>query len=262
MNSATEPESDYSDDFITRLEFKWGEGFLSPGGEAEIAEMLKNTNLSGRKVLDIGCGLGAIDMLLVEKHDAAEVTGIDVQEKLLDKAIQLASDKRLSSKIKFQLVEPGPLPFPTETFDIVFSKDALIHIPDKANLYSEIYRVLRRGGLFIASDWYKADGPCGKLANFLANDLGLSIGLETLNATSKLLSEIGFAEVKERDRHEWFREDAKQDLEKMKGPMHEAFVKTAGEEGARLGIAMNEKMVSILDSGELRPGHICAAKPK
>jgi SAM-dependent methyltransferase len=261
MNSDTGSESEYPDGFITRLQFKWGEGFLSPGGEEEVAEMLKNANLSGCKVLDIGCGLGAIDVLLVEKHGAAEVIGIDVEKPLLDKAIQLARDEGLSSKIEFQLVEPGPLPFPSESFDIVFSKDALIHIPDKAKLYSDIYRALRPGGMFVASDWYKADGPCAELANFLINDLGLSIGLETLEETSKLLSRIGFAEVKGRDRHDWFREDARQDLERLKGPMYEAFIKTVGEEGAQLGIAMNEKMVSILDAGELRPGHFCATKP-
>lgn len=60
MNSPTEPESEYPDEFIARLQFKWGEGFLSPGGEDEVGEMLKNINISGCKVLDIGCGLGAM----------------------------------------------------------------------------------------------------------------------------------------------------------------------------------------------------------
>ena len=261
MNSPTEPESEYPDEFIARLQFKWGEGFLSPGGEDEVGEMLKNKNISGCKVLDIGCGLGAIDVLLVENHGAAEVVGVDVEKPLLDKATRLVRNKGLSSKIKFRLVEPGPLPFPSNTFDIVFSKDALIHIPDKAGLYGDIYRILKPGGMFIVSDWYKADGPCEKLANFMVKDLGLSIELQTLEATSKLVSQIGFTKVNKRDRHDWFREDARQDLEKLKGPMHEAYVGEVGEEGAQLGIAMNEKIVSILDAGELRPGHLCAAKP-
>ena len=165
------------------------------------------------------------------------------------------------SALKFRLVEPGPLPFPSNTFDTVFSKDALIHIPDKVSLYRDIYRILKPGGMFIVSDWYKADGPCEELANFMVKDLGLSIELQTLEATSKLVSQIGFTKVNKRDRHDWFREDARQVLKKLKGPMHEAYVGEVGEEGAQLGIAMNEKIVSILDAGELRPGHLCAAKP-
>ena len=48
---------------------------------------------------------------------------------------------------------PGPLPFADASFDIVFSKDALLHVPDKDALFAEIFRVLKPGGVFAASDW-------------------------------------------------------------------------------------------------------------
>ena len=53
----------------------------------------------------------------------------------------------------FQLVEPGPLPFADQSFDAVFTKDAIVHIPDKPPFYREVLRVLRPGGLFVGSDW-------------------------------------------------------------------------------------------------------------
>ena len=38
-------------------------------------------------------------------------------------------------------------------FDIVFSKDSIVHIPDKHALMAEVFRVLKPGGRFVASDW-------------------------------------------------------------------------------------------------------------
>ena len=45
------------------------------------------------------------------------------------------------------------LPFAEESFDVVFSKDAIIHVADKRLLAAEIHRVLKSGGIFAASDW-------------------------------------------------------------------------------------------------------------
>jgi hypothetical protein len=52
----------YAKDFTDALQFMWGDGFLSPGGPEEVAEMLAGIDLSGKRVLDIGSGLGGIDL--------------------------------------------------------------------------------------------------------------------------------------------------------------------------------------------------------
>jgi len=46
-----------------------------------------------------------------------------------------------------------PVPFPPHTFDIVFSKDSIAHIADKEGLAADVFRLLRPGGWFVASDW-------------------------------------------------------------------------------------------------------------
>jgi phosphoethanolamine N-methyltransferase len=45
-----------------------GRGFLSPGGAAEVEYLLEGTDIAGCSVLDIGCGLGAVDELLISRH--------------------------------------------------------------------------------------------------------------------------------------------------------------------------------------------------
>jgi len=72
------------------LQLVWGDGFLSAGGEEEVARLLEGTDISGCHVLDIGCGLGAIDELLVSRHGAGSVIGIDV-----DPALLLQMDARI-----------------------------------------------------------------------------------------------------------------------------------------------------------------------
>jgi len=73
----------YTQPLITLLESIWGEGFLSPGGAAEIARLVQDHDFTGKSLLDIGCGAGGIDIALIQNHGAGYVTGIDVEDTVL-----------------------------------------------------------------------------------------------------------------------------------------------------------------------------------
>ena len=145
----------YPEDTREKLELVWGEGFLSPGGPSEVSRILGTNSVSDCKVLDIGSGAGGVDVCLVRDHHAASVVGIDVDPGLIEIAITRAQQLNLGNQISYQLVEPGPLPFNNESFDIVFSKDAIIHVPDKQSIYSQAHRVMRPGGMLLVSDWLR-----------------------------------------------------------------------------------------------------------
>ena len=51
-------ENEYGDAMVAMCELVWGEGFMAPGGEGNVAKMVEGIDLEGRRVLDIGCGLG------------------------------------------------------------------------------------------------------------------------------------------------------------------------------------------------------------
>ena len=114
MAGNEEHQSEYSDDLIARLELLWGDGFLSPGGAAEVAIVLEGLDVAGRHVLDVGCGLGVIDVLLVREHGAQSVIGIDVEQNFIDRAMSRVTEAGLSDRISFQQVQPGPFPFPDQ----------------------------------------------------------------------------------------------------------------------------------------------------
>ena len=80
----------YAKAFTDALQFMWGKGFLSPGGPEEVRQMLAGQDLTGKIVLDVGAGLGGIDVLLAREHGAAEVVGIDVEPQLIEAARALA----------------------------------------------------------------------------------------------------------------------------------------------------------------------------
>ncbi len=58
---ADEISHDYDTTMLDMLQIIWGEGYLSPGGPQAVREVMHGIDLRGKRVLDIGCGLGALD---------------------------------------------------------------------------------------------------------------------------------------------------------------------------------------------------------
>ena len=83
-------KQEYDDNLMELLEALWGEGFMSPGGTDEVDRYLQGIDLNGQSVLDIGCGLGGVDLHLLRRHGAARVVGIDVDAALILRCDQLA----------------------------------------------------------------------------------------------------------------------------------------------------------------------------
>ena len=207
----------YPPRLIAMLEAVWGEGFLSPGGPAEVARVLEGHDLTGKAVLDIGCGAGGIDVALATSHGAAYVTGIDVEDSVLNRARELVAAKGLTDRIGLVKVAPGPLPFPPGTFDVVFSKDSIVHIPDKHALMAEVARVLKPGGWFLASDWLIGTETISpQMADYIAAE-GLDFGMATPARYGAAMMSKGFTDIRITSRNAWYRDEARREVDRMKG---------------------------------------------
>jgi len=252
----------YGDKLIRILQAVWGEGFLSPGGEAEVARLVAGHDLTGKTILDIGCGAGGIDVALVANHGAAYVTGIDVEDGVLSHARALVKRRGLSDRIGVAKVAPGPFPFPAESFDIVFSKDSIVHIPDKRALMAEVYRVLRPGGWFIASDWLIGhDGtPSPEMAAYIAAE-GLDFGMASPSRYASALREAGFDQVSTTSRNAWYAEVAQAELQRLQGPLGDQMADELGRDFVDHNIEIWGRMVPVLRSGEHCPTHLHGRKP-
>jgi phosphoethanolamine N-methyltransferase len=261
---STDPgaEHGYTAEDTTPLEIIWGDGFMSPGGAEEVRRILGGNSLQGCSVLDIGSGVGGIDLLLVREYKAASVLGIDVEPSLVEIASARAKEAGLARTLTYQLIEPGPLPVPDESFDVVFSKDAILHVADKERLLSEVNRVLRPGGRLLVSDWLRGEGAHhdAQVQEFVSaaeHDFRMC----SLQEMGQLARDAGLTGVELEDRRDWYLEEARMELAGLQGSVGEDYEGAWGEEQANEEREFWKVLVTSLEMGALRPGHIRAMKP-
>lgn len=99
---------------------------------------------AGIKTLDYGCGSGCSTLFLYEL--GLNVEGVDICPYMLQEASYIKN-------ISFQLIQSAELPHQNDSFDMVFSSFVLFEIASKNELievFNEIYRVLKPGGIFIS----------------------------------------------------------------------------------------------------------------
>ena len=253
---------EYDENLMALLEAVWGEGFMSPGGVDEVDRYLAGIEIAGLSALDIGCGLGGIDVHLIKQHGAAMVTGIDVDQALIERCSLLAQKYDVKARTRFICVDPGPLAFDSDSFDIVTSKDSIIHIPDKHELAIDISRVLVPGGWFVASDWlagYEGE-PSPEMQAYLVAE-GLDFGLASAKTYRDALESAGFTDIEIVDRNDWYRQQARQEREQMGGILYDGLASKVGTEFLEHEIEVWDKMIIAIDQGQLRPTHLRARKP-
>lgn len=252
---------EYDDALVAVLETIWGEGYLSPGGPDEIRHVVEGVALKDRDILDIGCGTGGITLFLAQTYRPRSIVGIDIADELIALAGKRAIEAGHGRAVEFRTVEPGPLPFDAESFDVVFSKDAMIHIPDKEALFADIHRLLRPGGTLAASDWLSGgDGPLSPAMAYYLEQEGLGFGMASPARYCRAMAAAGFQDIRLTDRNDWYKATVHREHEALAGPLYERLVARVGKDFADHEIEVWRAMAVVVDSGELRPSHLRARK--
>lgn len=101
-------------------------------------------DLTGKAVLDLGCGYGENCAEFVSLG-ACRVLGVDISEKML----AVAKSEHLG--IEFVRADISDLTFINEKFDVVFSSLALHYVEDFEKLVKSVYSILKDGGYFVFS---------------------------------------------------------------------------------------------------------------
>lgn len=103
------------------------------------------------KILEIGCGIGYYSAFLAQIADEVIATDLEVTNpKTNSPGLQITRDflsKLNISNVTVMHASAVDLPFNDNTFDLVFSSHVLEHVPDIKKALSEIYRVLKPGGI-------------------------------------------------------------------------------------------------------------------
>ena len=257
-------DGDYTEaDFIGQ-QIVWGEGYMSPGGAAEVAALVAGLEIEGRDVLDVGCGLGGPSVDLVANHGAGRVTGIDTQAAQIACARALADRRGVADRVSFRRVDPGSLLFADATFDVVFSMGALMQIAGKPALIAEVFRVLRSGGAFTANDLLRPDdGPAPTGLVEFVETAGLIYHWASLATTRGALDGAGFIDVAIDDRGAWYREQLRGDIARLEsGPTGARLRAAFGDDGRDAWIDLWSRLEALVAAGDLRPVQLRAIRPR
>jgi len=246
---------------VTMLQLIWGEGYMAPGGPGNVAKMLRGLETRGKRILDIGSGIGGPALEMARTH-GADVVGIDLAAPLVEHATRDAERHGLADRCTFRTVEIGPLPFDDQSFDIVVSSGALTQTKDKAAIFRDCYRILRPGGSLSCYDWTKAEGEYSEDMLYWFKMEELTYSLEMLENYEKHLTDIGFVDVWIEDASDWYRDKAGREYELIRTDLYPRMVELLGQDSADHFVENWRSLVVVCDTGELRQGYCRGRKPQ
>jgi MPBQ/MSBQ methyltransferase len=104
----------------------------------------------GHAILDIGCGFGGTIERINESRRDTLLTGINVDPRQLEICAEI--EARDGNELRWEQADACSLPFPDHSFDRVLCIEAMFHFSSRRAFFREAARVLRPGGLLVASD--------------------------------------------------------------------------------------------------------------
>jgi ubiquinone/menaquinone biosynthesis C-methylase UbiE len=121
-------------------------------------------DLSPREmVLDIACGTGELERLLLEENPTQTIVGVDISGQMLG----IAQHKLTAfPSVSFQIASASQLPFSSHCFDVVISANSFHYFEDPAIAIVEMKRVLKFDGKIVILDWCKDFLLC-RICDFL-----------------------------------------------------------------------------------------------
>jgi SAM-dependent methyltransferase len=118
-----------------------------------VLETIGDFDPSGQRVLDVGCGRGGIVVTLLKHFAVADAVGLD----LSTEAVCFCRRRHRFSNAHFTNGDSERLPFVDGSFDVVTNIESSHTYPTVESFYTEVKRVLRRGGHFLYSDLFVSE---------------------------------------------------------------------------------------------------------
>ncbi|KAF5730309.1 phosphoethanolamine N-methyltransferase 1 isoform X1 [Tripterygium wilfordii] len=198
----------YKNNGILRYERVFGQGFVSTGGIETTKEFVAKLDLKpGQKVLDVGCGIGGGDFYMAGNFDV-HVVGIDLSVNMISFALEHAIGLKCS--VEFEVADCTKIAYPDNTFDVIYSRDTILHIQDKPALFKSFYKWLKPGGKVLITDYCKSTGtPSLEFAAYIKQR---GYDLHDVKAYGQMLKDAGFDEVIADDRTNQFLEVLQREL--------------------------------------------------
>ncbi len=150
----------------------------------------------GETILDLGSG-GGFDCFLAaaETGEKGRVIGIDMTPTMISKA-RANAVKGKYQQVEFRLGEIEHMPVANETVDVIISNCVINLSPDKQQVFSEAFRVLKPGGRLAISDVVASTELPKSIKNDLALYSGCMAGASLIGELQTILENCGYEQIK------------------------------------------------------------------
>jgi ubiquinone/menaquinone biosynthesis C-methylase UbiE len=158
----------------------------------------------GDIVLDLGCGSGNQALRLCEMvGEHGFIFGVDITESMIEKA-KLKNNRK---NVEFKIGDIHEIPIETGNANVVLSNCVINHSPDKLKVFSEIFRVLKKGGHFLIGDVMAVDQLPAEISNDPEKIAECWGGAILKNEYFKILKKAGFSSIQELFSRKYFKND-------------------------------------------------------
>jgi SAM-dependent methyltransferase len=163
----------------------------------------------GDQVLDIGCGTGLTTREAARAAAPGLVVGVDVSERMLERARQLTESRRLYN-VRYELADAQMCRFDPGGFDVAISRFGTMFFADPAAAFANIAAALAPGGRLVLLVWQRRnDNEWSCAIDAALGDAAQPpqpgadpFSLGDAQATMRLLEQAGFDDIRFEDVHE------------------------------------------------------------
>jgi len=195
-------ENQYTRKSILSYERIFGDSYISTGGRQTTEEFCATLNLkSGQSVLDVGCGIGG-SAFYMAKHFGVSVHGVDLSSNMITIALERQTNFLSENKVSFEISDITQQEYEENSFNLIYSRDTILHIKNKELLFSRFKSWLKPGGKVLISDYCQgAQHHSDEFANYVQQR---GYHLLTVQQYGRLLEAAGFEIVLAEDRTKQF----------------------------------------------------------
>lgn len=111
----------------------------------------------GMLVLDVGCGVGG-PMREIARYSGAGIVGVNIVPEEVEKTRRYNEEAGLSAQCETILADFMDLPADDDTYDRIYAIGSTCHAPDRTQVFTELFRVLKPDGLLVADECVMTDG--------------------------------------------------------------------------------------------------------
>jgi ubiquinone/menaquinone biosynthesis C-methylase UbiE len=137
---------------------EWADGYYRRNAKnieqvgKRFVQLLKDSGFEKGRILDTGCGFGAVAIEIAQNFDKARILGIDLAEPLLELGRTLAEKNGVADRFEFSKGDVHKLDYESGSFDVVINTFMMHVVENPALMLNEMERVTSKKGRIMITD--------------------------------------------------------------------------------------------------------------